>query len=521
MNAIGIELGLRECRVAQIDDIGRPTIVANRDGQNTTPSVVEFRDNDVVEVGEQARKRLFIANNVVGRFMREMGTSKTYEVNGKSYTPTELSAFVLKTMRQDAEAALGRIDSAVVTVPANFTNEARDATIAAAKAAGLNIKHIVNEPTAAALYYAFKSGEELSGTYAVYDLGRGTFDISIIRVEGQDIEVLAANGIANCGGDDFDRTLHKLIKEKYKAATGEELDEKSFSIYDAEEEKKSLSKREKVFVRVVCQNIEITRSEFEEAILSLISQARLATESTVEGADASVNDLAGVFLVGGSTRIPAVQQSVRNIFGKDPISTANVDEVVALGAAVYAAYKGDRSKLNSIQRKTIEQIEVDERTAMCAGVFSRDAVVIFEGESTSNSKNMEINDFARLVLGEIDSEPIRNTVIIQKSQEIPCKATFALRTTQDNQTRVHLAITESRSPERDPTFVNVIQEGYLKLPPGQPAGQEIKVTLSFDENQLMNCTFVDVASGRIENFALSPTQKNESIDSDIDKFTVE
>ena len=491
---IGIDLGTTFSAVAQIDETGRPVIVANRDGQNITPSVVEFRDNDVVEVGEEARKNLFISGSSVGRFKRDMGTSTTYyDLNQKSYTPTDLSAFVLKKLVQDTKAAVGSIEDVIVSIPANFANEARDATIAAAIAAGLNIKHIVNEPTAAALYYAYKSGEELSGTYAVYDLGGGTFDISIIHVEGQDIEVLSANGVAKCGGDDFDRTLLKLIKEKYKTATGEDLNDIDFSVNDAEEEKKSLSKREKVLVRVARQNIEITRSEFEESISSLISQARLATEATVDEVDISVKDIAGVFLVGGSTRIPAVQQSVRSIFGKDPVSTANVDEVVALGAAVYAAYKGDRSKLNAIQKKTIEQIKVDERTAMCFGTLAYDR---------------ERNDQY-------------NSVIIPKNQKIPCSKTESFYTVFEGQESVDIEVTESRSPEKDPKFVKIIQKGELSLPSGRPAQQEIKITYSFDENQLMHCKFVDVASGREEVFALSPTQKSESTDSEIDKFTVE
>lgn len=490
---IGIDLGTTFSAVAYLDDTGRPAIVANRDGGNITPSVVEFRGDDDVLVGEEPRKSLFISENAIGRFKREMGGSKTYEVDGRSYTPTDLSALVLKKLKQDAEAALGPIDSAVVTIPANFANEARDATLAAAKQAGLEINHIVNEPTAAALYYAYKSGDELSGTYAVYDLGGGTFDISIIRVEGQDVEILAANGVNRCGGDDFDRALHTLISDKYKSTTGADLDSADFSVNDAEEEKKSLSRRDRVIVRVARQNIEITRIEFEESISSLITQARLATESTIDEVDLSVNELTGVFLVGGSTRIPAVERSVRNIFGKDPTSTANVDEVVALGAAVYAAYKGDRSKLNAIQKKTIEQIKVDERTAMCFGIIAFD---------TQRNESY-------------------NSVIIEKNRKIPCSVMEPYYTLSDDQTGVDISVTESRAPEKDPTFVKVIQKGELNLPDGRPAGQEINVTYSFDENQIMHCKFLDAASGREEVFALSMTQKSEPTDSEIDKFTVE
>jgi len=495
-NFIGIDLGTTFSVVAQIDETGRPVIVANRAGNNITPSVVEFKEDNTVEVGAEARRRLFVDENAVGRFKRAMGTSRTYEVRGKTYTPTQLSAFVLKKLIQDTKEAIGPIADVIVSIPANFANEAREATLAAAKEAGFDIKYIVDEPTAAALYYAYKGGTELSGTYAVYDLGGGTFDISIIRVQGQDVEVLAANGITQCGGDDFDRALHQVIKNKYKQITGEELDDEDFSVNDAENEKISLSTRDKAVARVARQNIEITRNEFEESIASLISQARLLTEATVDEVDLSVNELSGVFLVGGSTRLPAVKESVRSIFGAEPISSANVDEVVALGAAIYAAYKGDRTKLNAVQKKTIEKIKVNESTAMCFGVI---AVNTNRGD-------------------------LYNSVIIRKNEKIPCSRTESYFTVTEGQEGVNIQVTESRSPEKDPTFVKIIQEGELKLPPGRPAEQEIKVTFSFDENQIMHCTFVDVASGREEIFALSPTQGSrgtEPRDGEMDKFTVE
>ena len=490
---IGIDLGTTFSAVAQVDDTGRPAIVANKEGENITPSVVQVRDEGQIEVGSEPRRNLFVSSNCAGRFKRDMGTSKTYELSGRSYTPTDLSAFVLKKLVQDTQAVVGSIDGVVVSIPANFSNEARVATIAAASSAGLEIEFIVNEPTAAALYYAYKSGDELSGTYAVYDLGGGTFDISIIRVENQDIEVLAANGISRCGGDDFDRALHSVILEKYKTATGETLDETDFTFNDAEEEKKSLSKREKITVRVLRENIEVTRSEFEEVISSLISQARMATESVVDEVGLPVADITGVFLVGGSTRIPAVQRSVRSIFGKDPISTANVDEVVALGAAVYAAFKGDRSKLNAIQKKSIEKIEVAEKTNMCFGTIVLDP----QGQERYNS------------------------IILKKNEKLPCSNTDSYYTVSDGQESVRLTVTESRAEERDPTFVKILKEGSLSLPSGREAGQEIKVTFGFDDNQIMICKFVDVASGREQEFQISVAQSGGAGDSDIDKFTVE
>ena len=491
---VGIDLGTTFSAVAYIDDAGRPAIVHNDDGANVTPSVVEITGEGQFCVGESARKGLFVNPNCVGRFKRDMNNPNAlYEVNGENYTPHKLSAIVLKKLAQNAASVIGDIGNVVVTIPANFANEGRDATLRAAKEAGLNVEHIVNEPTAAALYYAYKSGEELSGTYAVYDLGGGTFDISIIHVEGQNVEVLAANGISRLGGDDLDEALCKLVKEKFKAQTGEDLDDADFTKNDAEEEKKSLSKREKIVCRVAKQMIEVTRDEFEVAISAAISQAQMLCEATVGEVNLTPDQLKGVFLVGGSTRIPAVRESVRKTFKQEPVSTANVDEVVALGAAIYAAYKSDRSNLNAIQKKAVEKIRVDERTAMCFGTL------------VLNGQNGDLY----------------NDVIIPKNEKVPCTVTRSYSTVSDGQENIDITITESRAAERDPTFVKKIKEGNLGLPGGRPAGQEIKVEYSFDANQIMNCAFTDVATGRSTAFAIAYTQAHDVSSDEIDKFMVQ
>ena len=265
-NFIGIDLGTTFSAVSFIDDTGRPSIVHNSDGSNITPSCVLFDDDGRVQVGEVARKAWGIDPKVVARFKRDMGTLKTFQVGDDTHTPTRLSTFVLKKLVADTEASINTIGDAVVTIPANFSHEARDATMAAAQAAGLNVRFIINEPTAAALYYAFAGGEELSGIYAVYDLGGGTFDVSIIRVDGHDIEVLATEGVARLGGDDFDAALQELVRAKFKEMTGEELEGEDFTKNDAEEEKKSLSRRDKVLFRVARKQVEVTRQEFEEKI---------------------------------------------------------------------------------------------------------------------------------------------------------------------------------------------------------------------------------------------------------------
>lgn len=474
MAVIGIDLGTTFSVVAQLDDTGRPKIVHNRDGENTTPSVVEFLDADRAEVGTEARRnRVFPGFAGASGFKREMGTSKTYEINGNTYTPTELSTLVLKKLAQDTEAALGPLDTIVVTIPANFSNEARDATLAAAKAAGLNVEHIINEPTAAALYYALQSDQNINGKYAVYDLGGGTFDISIIDVNAFEVEVLATSGVSRLGGDDFDAALLKLVQKKYKEQSGEDLNMEEYNENNAEADKKTLSTRDTARFSSRGQRFELSRTEYEEAISSLIAQTQLTCEGVMDELDMSFDALDGVFLVGGSTRTPAVKNSVSKLFGQEPVSTANVDEVVAMGAAFYSAYKTPKDNLNAIQQKVIGDVSVQERTGMCFGTIADDK----DGVA-------------------------KNSVIIQKNTKIPCEVTESYYTVAAGQTGVQLKVTESRAAETDPTFVNIIKEGHMTLPSGRPAQQEIKVTYRYDENQIMHCEFVDVETGKKEIFSI-------------------
>ena len=427
---IGIDLGTTFSSVATIDDTGRPSIVHNKEGTNITPSCVSETSPGVMEVGEFARRQWGNApDTAAARFKRDMGTSVTHAINGQDFTPTQLSTFVLKKLVADAAQSLGAIGDAVVTIPANFAHEARDATMVAAKAAGLNVRHIVNEPTAAALYYAFKSGEDLGGMYAVYDLGGGTFDVSIISVNGQNVEVLATNGVSKLGGDDLDAALQKLVRSKFKELTGNDLADDDFTKNDAEEEKKSLSARKKVIIRVARQLIDITREEFEEAISSYITQAEMMCEATINEAGIEVVDINGVFLAGGSTRIPLVAESVKKVFNQEPISSVNVDEVVSLGAALYAAYKGDRDKLSIVQKNAIQKIKVSESTSKCFGTIS-----IGHDEARNTHK-------------------LFNSILIRKGQKIPCSVTESFYTTHDGQERVSCKITESTAPETDPSEI--------------------------------------------------------------------
>ncbi len=494
---VGIDLGTTFSAIATIDSSGRPVIIHNSDGENVTPSCITEIEDGVLEVGEGARKTWGSApHKAAARFKRDMGSSTQVMLNNKSFSPTELSALVLKKLKQDAEKQIGPIGEAVVAIPANFSNEARDATMAAAKSAGLHVKYIINEPTAAALYYAFKNNEDLHGVYAVYDLGGGTFDVSIIRVDGQDIDVIASNGVARLGGDDFDLAFKNIIKKKYEELTGEPLDDEDFTTNDAEDEKKSLSKRNSVTVKINRKLIDVSRDEFEESISSLVTQAEMLCEATLDEADISASEVRAVLLAGGSTRIPLVKESIKRVFSQEPISSVNVDEVVALGAALYAAYKGDQSNLSVTQKQSIQKIKVSESTGMCFGTL---AMSYHEGR---------------------EEDVFQNSILIHKGEKIPCSVTESFYTLHDGQVSVNCTITESVAPEKDITFVKKIWEGDLELPAGRAKGQEIAVTFSFDDNQVMACSFVDVATGKRTDVDISKSS-GSGTSNDIDKFIVE
>jgi molecular chaperone DnaK len=494
---VGIDLGTSFSVVAFIDKTGRPQIVPNRDSSNLTPSCIVEKGDGVMEVGEYARKQWGNApETAAARFKRDMGTSAVYSINGRNFSPTELSALVLKRLHADAVMRVGAISEAVVTIPANFAHEAREATLAAARAAGLNVNFIINEPTAAALYYAFKHGQTLRGTYAVYDLGGGTFDISIIRVDGHDVEVLATNGIAKLGGDDFDRALQSIVAKKFRDFSGRAMSPDDYTKNDAEQDKKSLSLRKRVTARVGRELIDVTRIEFEEEISTLIAQAEMLCEATVEEAGLEFADIQGTLLVGGSTRMPMVQESVAKVFGKPPIMSENVDEIVALGAALYSAYKGDQSNLSPAQRSVISRISVSEKTSKCFGTLA---------VGFNSARNQSA---------------IQNAVLIEKGEGIPCSVTKQFYTMHAGQTSVECQVTESTSAETDPRFVKVIWKGDLELPPGRPAEQEITVTFAYDENQVMKCSFVDVGTGRKREIDIS-NDASRMDSRDIDRFLVE
>ncbi len=494
-NYVGIDLGTTFSASAYIDKSGRPIIVNNDRDENITPSCVAKIKGEIV-VGERARRQWANdKNSAAARFKRDMGTSSKYKIDGKDFSPTELSAAVLKKMKTDIESKIGPISEAVVTIPANFSQEARDATMEAGRKAGLVVKYIINEPTAAALYYAYQSETELAGTYAVFDLGGGTFDVSIIRVKGQDVEVVASNGLHKLGGDDFDKCLWEMVAKKYREEFSKELSFEDFPLNDAEEEKKSLSKRKRTTAEVGRELVDLSRIDFEESISSLLAQIEMMCESTLEEAGVSANEIEAIFLAGGSTRMPCVVECAKKVFKKDPLSSVNVDEVVALGACLYAAYKSDGSNLSSMQKKAVEKLKVSEVTNECFGTIAI---------TDSEAKGIDLT----------------NSIIIPKGEKIPCSVTQSYYTAVENQEVLKCTITESKSPETNPNFVKTIHDEEMKLPKGRPEGQEIKVTYSYDENQTMHAVFLDVESGEKYSWTYSKAS-GETSQTEIEKFLVD
>lgn len=497
---VGIDLGTTFSAVAQLDEVGRAIIVYNTEGKNLTPSAVAFEGETKTVVGERARKQKE-EPNVVHSFKREMGTEKAYSTGTGSYTPRQLSTFVLRKLKEETEAKTGPISEAVVTIPANFSNEAREDTLAAARAAGLNVKYIINEPTAAAMYFAQTTGEELHGVYAVFDLGGGTFDVTIMRITGKDIEVLATEGVARLGGDDFDAKIREIVSRKYTATSGGTLSEKDFTLNDAEDLKRDLStgaaRSARAYGSAGRLDIQVSRAEFEEGISTYIAQMEMLCENAIEEAGVGISEIKQVILAGGSTRVPYVQQCVERVFGRKPISFGNPDEIVALGAALYAGMKADPVNLNPLQRNAVASVKLAEITSKFYGTIS-----------------LGFNDAKQ-------SHELRNSIVIEKGTKIPCSAKKIFYTVSEGQTTVNCQVTEGNSPESDPRFVRVIWEGDLgPLPSGREANKPVEVTFAYTSNQTMECSFLDVESGKSAIVKLAPNTDDTST-FDIDRFVVE
>jgi molecular chaperone DnaK len=501
---VGIDLGTTNSALAILDRTGRPEIVPNAEGDHVTPSAVFFEPGSTSRtvVGQAAKDNAAVyPGRVFQAFKRDMATNRLRELDGISVTPAELSSLVLRKLVQDAAKQTGPLTGAVVTVPANFTNEARLATMKAGELAGLSVSHIINEPTAALFYYSYH--QEVAGTVIVYDFGGGTLDVTIARVNGRDVEIVASKGDPRLGGIDFDRKFEEIVCRKFAAGTGERFDQAVHQLgKTAEEYKKQLSARTETSVQVVGGTtgrkiLTVTRQEFEAATSTLISRADLLVDSTLDEAGFKPGDITNVFLVGGSTRMPMVAAHLTRMFGRAPVCHVNPDEVVALGAALYAGVSAGSAQLNPAQASVVRSMRLQEVANHYFGTIS------LETHPTTGEHRA------------------RNSIIIEKNSKLPCEKTESYYTVFPGQMNVDCRVTQSATRESDPDFVRVIWDGALgPLPPDRPANMEIRVTYSYDTNQIMHCRFQDVSSGLTREIDIG-LKTDDHGDSGVEKFLVE
>jgi len=473
-NIIGIDLGTSTTLLARFNDSGSVESIVNVDGDTVTPSVIQIEPDGQVIYGKEAKKLLGLGkDNVFSEFKREMGSSTTWEANGRKYTPEDLSAFLLKSISTEYIAQHGNPDTIVISWPANFTDRQKVATQEAARRAGLKVVDFINEPTAAALYYTHSIKK--NGTFLVYDMGGGTFDISLVEVDGLNkLKVIFSEGVDRLGGADMDKAVLEIISNKFKEQTGAPFDREdcNFTQLDIEEPKHSLSTRDITYIRLVSnlhgpQKIPLTRAEFEAAISPIIQKAESACLEMLKTNQIDIKSITEIFMVGGPSRIPALQASVEKIFGRKPM-IREPDHAVARGAAIYAAIKTDKSLLTSLQKNVIGEAKIVEITPHYFGIALH--------ESYS-----EVEMF--------------NRVLIDKGLPVPHSTERKFIITEEESLKgVRLIITQGRKLEYDLKKVTILHDKYIKLGPRARAGQQIEVTFSYDINGVMKCTLLETAT---------------------------
>ena len=483
--AIGIDLGTTNSCIAVMEG-GEPVIIPNAEGTRTTPSVVAFSKEGERMVGEVA-KRQAITNpdRTVVSIKRQMGTNHRVNIDGKEYTPQEISAMILQKLKKDAEEYVGEpIKEAVITVPAYFTDSQRQATKDAGKIAGLEVKRIINEPTAAALAYGLDKGEDQ--TILVYDLGGGTFDVSILELGDGVFEVVATSGNNRLGGDDFDQRVMDWLVEQFKKSHGVDLSQDKVAMQRlkeaAEKAKKELSSVTTTNINLpfitatssgpLHLDINLTRTEFDKMTEDLVEKTMGPTRQALKDADLEPKNIDKVILVGGSTRIPAVQEAIKRVVGKEPHKGVNPDEVVALGAAIQA------------------------------GVLSGEV------------KDVLLLDVTPLSLG-IETLGGIFTRIIDRNTTIPCSQSKIFSTAADNQTSVdiHVLQGERELAKDNKTLGRFELSGIPPAPRGIP---QIEVAFDIDANGIVHVSAKDKATGREQDITIKSSSGLS--DADIDRM---
>lgn len=486
----GIDLGTTFSALAILNAIGKPEIVANAEGERLTPSAIFFDEDDLslARVGVEAlNSRHMNVDRSVRWIKRHMGDSDYLKkIDDKDWTPVELSSLILKKLAQECTNGHGEITDIVISVPAHFDELRRKATMDAGVLAGLNVIGIVNEPVAAALYYA--TTIEVSGKILVYDLGGGTFDVTIMDANGQEIDIICSQGEHALGGVDFDRKILEMMEKAYKDEFGSELietDEDRAKYEDeAEDIKKTLSRRQAARVMLYgpagSMRLEITREDFEKAISSLIGRTDMLIETALSEANIKPEDIDKVILVGGSSRIPFVQERLEELFGQAPESIINVDECVALGAALHAGLTMQRENPDKLDASISHSLKNIKLTDVCNHSYGTICAPIDE---------------------ETGKHVIKNHIILKKNTPLPCEVTETFYTMTEGQTELQVNVTQGEG--ECPEYVNKIATHTLELPPDRPAKCPIKVTYSYDLNQRMHCKFEDVQANEIFEIELS------------------
>ncbi|UCG49598.1 MAG: Hsp70 family protein [Phycisphaerales bacterium] len=481
-NIVGIDLGTTFSALAMLNAIGKPEIIPNADGERLTPSAIFFDEEnaEIIRVGIEAiNSRHLNAQRSVRWIKRHMGdTDYRKNIDGKDWTPVELSGLILKKLKQDCSAERGEIRDAVISVPAHFDEVRRRATMDAGASIGLNVIAIVNEPVAAALYYA--TTREVSGRVLVYDLGGGTFDVTIMDVKGREMDIICSQGDHALGGIDFDQKILEILQQSYRDKFGAELigsDEDRAKYEDeAEDVKKTLSRRavakKMLYGSAGRMRVEVTREIFEEAISSFLARTDILVEVALEEAGAKPSDIDKVLLVGGSTRIPLVQQRLEKMFGFAPETTVNVDECVALGAALHAGLTMIRTSPDAVPAGIASGLQDINLTDVC---------------------NHSYGTICAPIDKETGRRVIENRIILKKNTPLPCEESQIFYTVSEGQKEVEVTITQGEDSTAE--YVNRIATHRLQLPPDRPPDRPIKVTYSYDLNQRMHCKFEDVESG--------------------------
>ncbi len=471
---IGIDLGTTNSCVAVMEG-GKPTVIANKEGSRTTPSVVAFTKTGERLVGEPAKRQAVTnADKTIASIKRDMGTDRGRTIDGKKYSPQQISAMILQKLKADAEDYLGeKVTEAVITVPAYFNDAQRQATKDAGRIAGLEVKRIINEPTAAALAYGLDNEKEQK--IMVYDLGGGTFDVSIIEIADGVIEVLSTNGDTHLGGDDFDqRVINWMIKE-FKAKEGVDLSNDKMALQRlkeaAEKAKKELSSATTTninlpFITATAEgpkhfDMDLTRAKFEELISDLVEKTAVPVRNAMKDAGLSNSDLDKVLLVGGSTRIPCVQDKVQQLTGHEPSKTLNPDECVAIGAGIQG------------------------------GKLAGDA----------GAGDILLLDVTPLTLS-IETMGGIATPLIERNTTIPTKKSQVFSTASDNQTAVDINVLQGeRKFARDNKSLG--QFRLDGIPPAMRGVPQIEVTFDIDANGIVNVSAKDLGTGKEQHITIT------------------